>query len=153
MCEKNVQADETPLGQKALEREQRVLGAERWLLSAEGNLSFITFAELDELQSLHLQRDEDCNSGAFAHPYCNSSTGWGQERTLGPSKMGSTVQNLYKAETPHPTKKNTTPSVKKGEPAKTTSQREKAARIFILMASAMGEGEIHRPPLYVITFC
>lgn len=105
MCEKNVQAHETPLGQKALEREEHVLGAERRLLYSEGNLSFITFAELDELQSLHLQRDLDCNSGAFAHPYCNSSTGWGQERTLGPSKMGSTGQNLYKAEAPHPAKK------------------------------------------------
>lgn len=66
MCEKNVQADETPLGQKALEREDHVLGAERWLMCSEGKLHFITFVELVELQSLHLQRGEACNPGASA---------------------------------------------------------------------------------------
>lgn len=35
---------------------------------SEEKLSFLTFAERVELQSLYLQRGEDWNPGAFAHP-------------------------------------------------------------------------------------
>ena len=112
VCGKNIQADETPLGQKALEREDDVLGAEK---SANNIIQrgswFITFAESVELQSLHLQRDENSSSGAFAHPSCNRHMGCGcRKERLAQARWGAKVRTW-----PPP---NTTSSFKKDEPAK-----------------------------------
>ena len=53
-----------------------------------GKLSSIIFAELVELQSLHLQRDENSISGAFAHPSYNSHKGCGCRKNAWPKQDG-----------------------------------------------------------------
>lgn len=155
MCEKNVQADETPLGQKALEREDHVLGAERWLMCSEGKLHFITFVELVELQSLHLQRGEACNPGASAccPPVTATWRGRDRKQPWAQARCGAQGRSrIRRRACPLPPKFYTLGQ--KGWANKnSTPQREKAVSIFMLVALAVGDGEMQNPPLYLMYFC
>ena len=71
---------------KGLGEEDDVPGA--LIMLFRGKLSSIIFVELVELQSLHLQRDENSISGAFAHPSYNSHKGWGCRKNAWPKQDG-----------------------------------------------------------------
>ena len=84
---------------KGLGEEDDVPGALITLF--RGKLSSIIFAELVELQSLHLQRDENSISGAFAHPSYNSHKGCRCRKNAWPKQDGEQRSEPDPHQIPH----------------------------------------------------